>query len=288
VVALLGYAVKQIAFPSPEAAVQRYFDALQARDLGGAAEQLADHFSPTEGNWSVIWRVLSNPHYQPPTGLRMGGWQSAPTAEGERVVAVQYDLAGTTYSSLLKLRKLGGLWAITNGTGTLEVNIPGAVVNGQQAGKGMRLLPGVYQVESNPVAPLLTAAAVEVAVTPDRVGTARLTPTLASEAANNVKGHLAMLLKVCETTMGVEKLDCPFKGIDVAGLHQVTWTLVSMPELTVEQTGPDSVRVLGVGAGSVRLNALDAAGGGIDRVDSFSINGKCVEDDGSVRCTFTG
>src|SRR5690242_13098981 len=101
VVAVLGYAIKQVAFPSPEAAVQRYFDALAARDLSSAAEELADGFDPAaQTSWQAVWQMLTNEHYQPPTGLRMGGWQSSLTRNGERVVAAQYDLGGTTYSTL--------------------------------------------------------------------------------------------------------------------------------------------------------------------------------------------
>jgi len=116
VLALLGYTVKLIAFPSPEASVQRFFDALQARDFGAASEELADHISlASENNWSAMWSALSDRRYRPPTGARTGGWQHAPTREGDRVVAVQYDLASTTYSALLKLRRVAGMWRITNG-----------------------------------------------------------------------------------------------------------------------------------------------------------------------------
>jgi len=288
----MGYGIKLAAFPSPEATVQRYFKALQARDLSSAAEELASGFGVKNdlkngATWSVMWLMLSDQQYQPPSGVRMGGWQEAPTAEGDRLVAVQYELAGTTYSSLMKLRKQDGQWRIANGTGTVQVNVPNALVNGQKADKSAKLFPGVYQVGSNPFAPLLIARPVPVVVTPDRVGTVRLSPTLATDALAKVKQHLDMMVKACETTTGVSKNDCPYKGIDTSGMSQVSWKLVSLPELMIEQSGPDSVAVKGVGPGSVHLNAVGADGKGVDRVDSFSINGKCVEKDSWVSCTFT-
>jgi len=110
---------------------------------------------------------------------------------------------------------------------------------------------------------------------------------LVPDALAKVKQHLDIMVKACETTLGVSKNDCPYKGIDTSGMSQVKWTLVSLPELKIEQFGLDSVVIKGVGPGSVHLNALGADGKGIDRVDPFSINGKCVEDDNSVSCTFT-
>jgi hypothetical protein len=290
IVAVMGYGIKLAAFPPAEAAVQRYFDALRARDLVGATERLAEDLKlRSDASWSAMWSVLHDGRFQPPTGVRMGGWQHAGLDGAERVVAVQYELAGTTYSSLLKLRRDGGAWRITNGTGTVEVNVPGALVNGQSVGEGKRLklLPGIYEVSTNPAAPLLTAPPVRAVVTPDRVGGTRLATTLRSDALANVSKHLGVIITACETAAGAKVTDCPFKSAATAGLTQVRWKLVSLPQVVVEQTGPESVRVVSVGLGVVTLLAVDANGAGFERVDSFSINGKCVEEFGAVGCTFT-
>jgi hypothetical protein len=286
-VVLLGYAVNLAFFPPPEATVQRYFQALQARNAGNAGRELALDLEFVDGlNAMARWQLLSDPRYQPPAAVSVGGWERALTDRGERVVAVQYDLAGTTHSSLLKLVKQDGKWRITNGTGKVAVNVPNALVNGQRLGLSAKLFPGIYQIGSHPSAPLLTAAPATVVVTPDRMDSVRLAPTLTTEALAKIKQYLDIMVKACETTMSSSKHDCPYKGINTVGMSQVKWTLVSLPELTVEQAGLDSVAVKGVGPGSVRLNAVGADGKGIDRVDSFSVNGNCVEDETSFRCTF--
>lgn len=290
-VALLVYALWPVVFPSPEAAVQRYFEALEARNLGGATEEMADHTSfALENSWSAMWTALSDERYQPPTEVRVGGWQHTPTGNGERMVAAQYELAGTTHSSLLKLRRMGGKWRITNAMGTVEVNVASARVNGTKVTDGRKLLlfPGIYEVAGNSSSSsIMTATPVTVVVTPDRVGAARLATALAPDALPKVKQRMDAVIKACDTTAVAWRTDCPFKGSAAVGLHQVKWTVVNLPELKIEQIGPDTLTVKGVGPGSVRLNAVDGAGVGIDRVDSFSIDGKCVEVDGVLSCTFS-
>lgn len=291
VLALLGHALWQVAFPSPEAAVRRYFDALEARNPGAAFEELADHQRLVqENNRSAMWSAMSDARYQPPTGARTGGWQHAPAAGGERVVAVQFELAGVTHNVLLKLRRIGGQWRITNGMGTVEANIAAARVNGTRMSndKHLQLFPGIYELSGNPSASLLTAASpVTAVVTPGKVGAVVLATTLAMDAPVKIKQRMDELVKACEKTAVAWKTDCPFRVSEAVGLHQVKWTMVNLPELTVTQSGPDTVTVKGVGPGSVRLNAVDAAGASIDRVDSFSVDGKCVEVDGMVSCTFS-
>jgi hypothetical protein len=287
VLVVLGFAVKLIVFASPEDAVRRYFDALSARDVYAAADQLTDHYSLlSAGDWSGLGQMVSSTVYQPPTGLRVGGWQSAATPEGERVVAVQYELAGSTYSALLKLRRSAGTWGITNGTGSLAVNVPHAMVNGHTAGKVTTLFPGVYEVETPPAA-LLKADPVTVAVTTGGDTMTRLVTTLTPQAARSAGQRVESIIKGCATAGYASSRDCPFKGIDVGGLTHVAWELVSLPELAIEQTGPAEVKVTGAGRGSVRLTAVDPNGVGIDRVDSFSVNAKCVEEEAALSCTFS-
>jgi hypothetical protein len=278
---LTVYAIKLAVFPSPEATVQRYFEALEDRNLSAAVDELADHLS-------LAWTADADRGFRPPHGVRTGGWQAAPTAQGERLVAVQYELGRTTYNSLIKLRKLNAVWKISNGTGTLEMNGLNALINGNSMGpdRNLRLLPGIYEVTIKPGG-LLTAPPVTVVVTPEKAASVRMSTTLAANALDTVRERLNTIIRACETTMDVKADNCPFQNIDTTGLGRIQGELISMPEVVIEQTGPDSVAVKGIGPGSVRLKATDANGVDIERVDSFSLNGMCVDKDAFISCTFS-
>jgi len=285
---LVGYTLFQAAFPSPEATVKRYFNALADRDMVQADEQLSGTAVLEFETHGGMWSALIDRRYQPPTGVQMGGWQRSGTG-AERVVAVQYELGGVTHSSLLRLHREGSaVWRITNGLGTVAVNLAGTAVNGQRltTSKSLRLFPGIYELGTAPNAPMVTAAPVTVVVTPDRAETAELRATLTDAGVKAVKQRMDALLIECERTSHPAPPGCPFSFTAIARISQVKWTIISRPELVIEQVEPGVVSVRGAGPGSVRLSAVDPGGATVGHVDTFPVNGKCVEADGKVSCTF--
>lgn len=259
------YAVRLTVY-SPEAVIEKYFDALADRDADAALAVIAPEQTAGGARDLLTDAVLAADGYRPPADPQIG----EVSVDGRRATAeVSFTLGDERQTASVRLRRVDGFadtvlhrWRLVGGVQQLyfreapgEVSVNGVRVPAYEL-DGPRTLPvlwGGYEVGVPGDDPLWDPRTTTALAGP--AGTAEVTVPLAArpEVREEVERQVRAVLDACAASTELLPPGCPFGNARVATAEDVGWRIASYPELDMS-AAPD-------GFGQVTMVAASTSDG---------------------------
>lgn len=243
-------AVLRATIYSPRAAIQRYFDALNAHDAVAAAAAQED-----PGAVQAAGKLLQGKDYRAPADLRIGKVALGPKDSGG-VAHITYTVDGKPVSATIGVVKSSqrafatfDRWKVASAVGGLDIagSPTMLLINGQQLATDAPVLyPGGYRVTTADN-PLVTVEPVLVTVPVNGAGKATIKATLKEGAQEKyapvVKSYVDDCVEQFKTNPNSAPDDCPFlNGVYSSDIsidkYPTTQLAVSSGAITVSTATP--------------------------------------------------
>lgn len=259
--------------PSPSDVAMTYFSALEAGEADAALAVTlvpdADAGNVADAYASAVARASD--------ARVTGANEDSDTAE----VIVEYEIGGVSQESTLVLtRRDDGIWAVTEGTGTLTVS----TTLGDAAGVGSLvvpadrpapLLPGAYDVEALPRG--LVSATASAVITPGVETAISLSPSPTPEATGAAQAQLDAYADACAQPATTVPPNCGLRvpwAADLTTLSSIAFRIDQRPVLVL---APDA-RTFAATGGVVVATATGTTREGVTasftyRADDWALRG---------------